>query len=597
MNRSLLLLQLYMLVVVSLCACSHPEIKESLVHVDSIMEEYPDSALKIIRVLDKHLLDSEELKAKYSLLLTQALVKNDYILNSDTILRDAILFYEKDRSFNGMRTAFYQSVIYYNSKAFSRAMLSAMKAYEISVDRKDDYWIAKSAEKIADIFNATYNSEESVKFNYEAVHHYNKANKIPNHRYALCDLGIAYNNIGNPQASISILDSIINLSEQVPVDSALASYAYAALIPARIKAKDYDLAEKDFYKFTQLKNYYYPYPDVLACLAQVELHKGNIESAEKILCGIDSVQENPMNAAALMGSMIDLYLFKKDYKNAQKYTEKVLTLQSKEMRKTIRHSVTAAQRDYYNSKIVEETTQYNRRVGTLKLLWGLLLIIVVISGIIIYYKIKIKNVEKEKYVSDLNNMSLRVKRMSNEIEAMAKDLDRKDSTLDSFQKDLDKHKHAAIEIKDNFELVWNENQTMRAEIESLFKNQWDTINVLCNTFFDLPESAKSKSKSNILLKIESELNKIKSPRSIKIIELSVNKYMDNIINKLKNQCPFLSPSDITFITLIYAGFEPRAVCLFTDIKLKYYYNKKKRLAIRINNYEATDKEIFVSRLR
>ena len=49
--------------------------------------------------------------------------------------------------------------------------------------------------------------------------------------------------------------------------------------------------------------------------------------------------------------------------------------------------------------------------------------------------------------------------------------------------------------------------------------------------------------------------------------------MNNIVEKLREQCPMLKPDDIVFIMLVYAGFSPRAVCLFTGIKLKYFYTK------------------------
>ncbi len=73
--------------------------------------------------------------------------------------------------------------------------------------------------------------------------------------------------------------------------------------------------------------------------------------------------------------------------------------------------------------------------------------------------------------------------------------------------------------------------------------------------------------------------------------------MNNIIKKLREQCSFLKEEDIVFITLIYAGLSPRAVCFFTDIKLKNFYTKKRRLVERIDNSRCENKDVFIMNLK
>ena len=45
-----------------------------------------------------------------------------------------------------------------------------------------------------------------------------------------------------------------------------------------------------------------------------------------------------------------------------------------------------------------------------------------------------------------------------------------------------------------------------------------------------------------------------------------------------------------------AGFSPRAICIFTDIKVKNFYNKRSRLKEKILASDAPDKEWFVSKM-
>lgn len=76
----------------------------------------------------------------------------------------------------------------------------------------------------------------------------------------------------------------------------------------------------------------------------------------------------------------------------------------------------------------------------------------------------------------------------------------------------------------------------------------------------------------------------------------VNIYVDNILVKVTEQLPTLSKADVKFLTYLYAGFSPRAVCIFTDIKIKNFYNRRLRLKERILSSDAPDREWFVSKM-
>ena len=85
-------------------------------------------------------------------------------------------------------------------------------------------------------------------------------------------------------------------------------------------------------------------------------------------------------------------------------------------------------------------------------------------------------------------------------------------------------------------------------------------------------------------------------KNIEELENIVNSYLDNILSRVKEQLPDLSRKDLTFLTYLYAGFSPRAVCIFTDIKIKNFYNRRSRLKERILSSDAPDKEYFASKI-
>ena len=72
--------------------------------------------------------------------------------------------------------------------------------------------------------------------------------------------------------------------------------------------------------------------------------------------------------------------------------------------------------------------------------------------------------------------------------------------------------------------------------------------------------------------------------------------MGGIVNLLRLELDSLKEKDIVFLTLIYAGFSARAICLFTDIKYKHFYVKKSRLYKKIEASNVTHKDLFISKL-
>lgn len=135
---------------------------------------------------------------------------------------------------------------------------------------------------------------------------------------------------------------------------------------------------------------------------------------------------------------------------------------------------------------------------------------------------------------------------------------------------------------------------LHAKIGSLFKEQWSTINKLCDRYL---EADGSKNKSKILAsEVEREVSKMRRPETFYNIESAVNEYMDDIMSVLRNECSFLSESDFLFISMIYAGLSPRTICLIFDIKFKTYYTRRTRLAERIMQSEAPHKAVFLSKL-
>lgn len=136
------------------------------------------------------------------------------------------------------------------------------------------------------------------------------------------------------------------------------------------------------------------------------------------------------------------------------------------------------------------------------------------------------------------------------------------------------------------------NLELRNKVNALYRTRLDTLNMLCEGYFNNKESDKTK---QLFYKdVENTILALRDDKSLEKLEGIVNEYLDDTIARVRQQIPELTMSDLKFLTYIYAGFSPRAVCVFMDIKMKTFYNRRNLLKERILNSNAPDKEYFVS---
>lgn len=138
------------------------------------------------------------------------------------------------------------------------------------------------------------------------------------------------------------------------------------------------------------------------------------------------------------------------------------------------------------------------------------------------------------------------------------------------------------------------NKELEEKVDQLYGNRLNTLNMLCNEYFEKNDSEKVK--LSLYNEVEKHILSLRDRESISSLEEIVNRYLDNILTRVKEQLPELGSNDILFLTYLYAGFSPRAVCIFTDIKIKNFYNRRSRLKERILNSYAPDKDFFVSKM-
>lgn len=533
---------LILLPILAAVGCSRAPQAE-LRAADALMESRPDSALALLQALDPATL-SEADSPYYALLMTQAQIKNNVYLTSDSLISQALEAYRFSPDLNlRMRANFYAAQVAYRQRYYREAMRCAVVAYDIAKDSTDPYWTAKTAELLSDLYNEVYNYEQSTHYSKIAVKEYLRAGYIRNHRFALCDLAIQYTNRGLRDSAFATIDSIMTLvHSQTPIDSALLNYATRSLYLAQWFFGDYTALNHT------LKSYHHATPEledeisyaiISGCAAS---NSGDSIGYSTYMLRAYSMADKEKDLLPALYVEYQNAISRKDYEKALALSDSIIQMQCNVADELLDESMATIQSDYYASQksLKQERNMFMRRLIVIISISAAIAIILLI--IIYSQRLKVAKADIQYNLKSIQALK--------------------------------------AQSADNTHLI-----------ESLFSDKWSIINKLCKVYYDKGESDGML--KHIVADIKNELDAISTPESISEILTTTDKCINGIITSLRNECPFLKEQDIEFIGLIYAGLSVRSICYIRRIQKLTFYQKKNRLIRRITDSDAPHKGIFI----
>ena len=628
------LIAIFLIFLFSSCKSEQSKI---LSQADSVMESRPDSAMTLLESIDRSRLTQSELPY-YALLYTQAQVKTDVPLDSDSLISIAFAKYgDTPKDDRGLRANFYTGEVLFNRQKNPQAMRYFLTVYEESKRLGNNYWRAKAAERISDLFYFAYNYDEAEKYAQEAAQLFKLVGRQTFHLYTLAALANIYINNGYNEKAYHLLDSLKNIVINVnPVDSSLLEYMNIPMMSAmlntgRANEIDFDNIESDDNKTDG------ELVDDAILQSQLLDSIGEADKATGILSDVQLLAHTDEDKVHLLYAQYENARSVGDNSLALSLVDSLLFYQNKVAVDIIGESVVGAQRDFYSVRALhqEERNSFLRYlIFTIVISF---LIVLVLVSIIIFQKYKAyktksdsdleaimslrsesKNLaleknklhnslnEKGKIINDLNK---KIESSKAKVEALNAEIESKDSEFGRLQglmkeKNLESEKFQELLIQKDNEYQHIQtllDQKMKKEmadtriIEILFREKWHTLDRLCTEYFSLNQSEISA--KALLENIKKEVDNVTSENGIQEIVSAVDTYMGGIITLLKNECSFLKDSDINYIALVYAGFTVKAVCLFLNIKYQNFFVKKSRLIKRIKNSEAIHKDLFISKFK
>lgn len=533
-----------------LAACSESgDTQDRLNRAEKVMKEDPSQALAILDSIDAHDIPTPGQQAQYALITTQARNMCNYDETSDSLITQAVNYYRQ----HGTRRQLMQSLylkgrINCNDREFGKAVLAATEATSLAQEENDYLAMARGEELLTSIFRLTQKSDDCLKHSRQAAEYYKKAGREVNHWFCLTDIVDAYNASSDYDKAAVLLDSI----ESVATDSGVLSDCMAQRMYICLYQKNYKKADECMRRLMSLRNNYRSGPVEHTWIAQIKHAQGDEAGCRSHLDSAWAEVRDAMDKMYITHAIYNMYKEDHNYEKALPYADSLLIYQGEAARESFRQTVVSAQRDYYSSQAKKE--------GTAKVRMQRLAVIIIIICLVIIVS-----------VAGMHRFRMHIK----------------DNLIESKMNEI-------LVLSERVQKDDQENQDLKLLAERSMRDRWETVNMLCNEYFEKGDNERLK--ATIINKVDREMERICSKKHMEEIEQLVNGSLNGIVDKLRAQCPELKQEDVLFATLVYAGLAPRAVCLCTNIKLKYFYTKRMRLVERINKSSASDKELFISKL-
>lgn len=575
-NKKIYLLYRYLLLAVAVlmsgmilsCRGTTTETDIQLATAESLMDKQPDSAKSILRQIDTKDIRNERQHALHSLLTVYTKVKSRENLVGDSLIDTVVNYYDNSGDeYHKSLAQYCKGYELYQAKDYANSLIILLEAYENALKCGDSFRAGKTAILISAVYHATYNPEIGLKYAQMSYDHFVEAGDKTETNYGLMNLARFHHSLGNHEKTVELAPIAAEKGKESG-DMELRASALQYLGNTYVHMERYKDA-CDVFNLMTKEGIMNSYDSCLYIYAQVRL--GNLNKARDMIRAISL----PDSCFQLTLPKSRYYLAVGDTGNAYRYLDIFLECQSELFTDKYDDGILTSVENFreIKKKLHEAQLRSERTIKWTIIIVGSIIVILTILFLRWRNKLqmKIKDAELEANMERIQSLTAAVTESEYKALKLTEELDDNRRRLQNVPTENDSA------------------TTMQGIIANLFKNQWKTLNILCNEYFEKGDTAL---RSTILNEVEKEIKQVSGRQGVRKIEEALDAHFNGIISRLREQLPKLTEKDITFLIFTYAGFSPRAICLFTGYTLKYYYKKRAVIKEKILSSEAPDRHIF-----
>ena len=313
---------------------------------EAVMQEYPDSALTLLKAINPDELTTDRGRAMHALLLSQAYDKNYIDLTDDSLITIAVDYFAPTNDHHyAMLAHYYHAVVNFNANDLATSSISCLEAEKHAITINNHQYLGMIYSLLAYINNYSYNFEEQLKYAQKSLEHFQMHGEekyIPN---ALLNLARSFNNNQNFRESSQLYSEIVLHN----ADSAVTNEALKEHAHVKVLSHDYTTAKSLLLHSLKLR------PDEFRSINYAELgiayaNENKLDSALFYVNTAKRCMAMTQDSAAVYRCEILISLKHNDYKKAFELKNRHNSIQGNATYTVWQQAVVKSQRDYLDQK-------------------------------------------------------------------------------------------------------------------------------------------------------------------------------------------------------------------------------------------------------
>ena len=646
---------LLLLGLLLLMACNDPKhVTDTLHRAEALMNEHPDSALTLLKLVSPDEMGQNSTRALYALLYSQAQDKNYIDETNDSLISVAVDYYRNtDDVRHQFLSYYYKGRVHFNTKDYLYATSCYMEAEQLADAVGDDYLVGLLYAELGRIYRLYYDYPKSLEAHQKAAECYERAGKIRHRNYMWLNQSNVFRNMSEYGKSESLLLKVWESGKEEK-DSALIRNSIGNLVMLCVEQNRMLEAKELYEQLVRFSSVDFGSSLFMGELVKMYISERDFVRAKRSLEIGWKRAKNRTDSAGLYFSSSEF--LKAQGANELAYQElmKGVVLQKDEAYQALQQPVLTAQRDYLSEKLELEAyrLQLEKRLKLLSILMGLLLLVVVCH---VFRKIIKKRHEealrtirglekqheetekqKEQAEKDKEHLEKENRKISSLLQKMEFDKALADETIKNLKNEIFKQEKANDEAISGFvQKLENENKvnvetivSLRESLESkerVFhqyvqnneKLQKDLQDAIVRKSGHISALLKDKFEfmGEWILLYEEELT-FKNYREKKIkrsvddtraryfkgknvfrdLEMQVNLYCDNAMLHFREEIQLHDEKDYSRVCCLFAGIPPHIIAWMMDEKTDVVYQRKSRLRKKIASFPCLHQSLFLGLL-
>lgn len=581
--RLLPILEMVGLLVLSLVSGCRNNLDPRLSEANSLMEDFPDSALMILNDYRLSANSTAGDSAYYGMLLTHARYKNFIDETDDSLISaSADYFLKHDDKENTFRSLFLKGKIQMNDEKLGDAAVSFSRGLDIARENKSYMWEGQCARGLFMLYGRLLNGSAQVKYAEEEYKAFSDGNCGDWADYGLLDLATAYNNNGQYERSLSHTEDLIKRASEKG-DSLLLGESLLLAGMTEFAMKEYDRCLEFYVKAYKLD------PTILT-----ENNKMHISIAQSMV-NTDTLRLDFQNMVACnemtqslqptFNQLADSGNYKEAYAALMDYKEK----QEKFINQILDNNVSESVSSY--QKTVRELNE--ERIRNEKLIVGIIILtlIIVLVLIILFYRLRLyksmaETVKTEAVIAtlkaDLLNQINQNKNLSETLDKQVVQLANINKLKENDMTDEDSV-NAGYQNSDKIGRK-DEDNSIDNKFKNVLKEKYAEINELCDSYYQgLGHKEDRKEIEKRVRQIATSFSKRKTLGDIEDYADSIS---ENLYSSFKSDFINAGEDVRKLFLFLMLDFSILTICVLMNLERDVVYNRKARLKRKIKESDS-----------